>query len=90
MTENDPRPDPRLHGAIVVNLKRGPACRRPLDPATRQRWVSQGVVFYLCGECRERAQSDHVFVDRIFHALADWLEMDAVLAKYRSDHADVL
>jgi hypothetical protein len=89
VSENDPRPDPRLHGAIVVNLKRCPGCRRPLD-ADRQEWASEGVRFPICAKCRSQARSDAAAADRVFHGVANFLEMDAALAEYRSDHADVL
>ena len=90
VNENNPRPDPRRYGATVLDLQRCPGCRRPLDPDNAQEWVSAGVAFCLCRECRGRAKSDLAVVDRIFHVVSDWVEMDAVLAEYRRDHADVL
>lgn len=87
---NDPRPDPPRLPVVIRGLQRCPGCRRSLDPATRQRWVSEGVVFFVCTECRLRAKSNAVFMDRMFHGVANWVEMNALLAKYRKGHADVL
>jgi len=90
VSENDPRLDPRRHGATVLDLQRCPGCRRLLDAATTQQWVSAGVSFPICAVCRSQARSDPAFVDRLFHVVADWVEMDKTLTAFRRDHADVL
>ncbi|MFH1108728.1 MAG: hypothetical protein V1790_05990 [Planctomycetota bacterium] len=90
MNENDPRLDLRRNGVAVIGLRRCPGCRRRFDPATKQRWVSEGVIFPICANCRLQARSDLAVADRVFHGVADFLEMDAALAEYRRDHADVL
>ena len=68
-----------------------PECRPqpwPIGPSLDPTKSSE--VVYVCGSCWEQSVNDPDFVDYLRRVVKEWLAMNATLAAYRSDHANVL
>lgn len=77
----------------VLPMERCPICRCRIEAACYpQAWpLEPGAVVRVCGRCWEQAVNDTAAAsDRIIAVVEKWRAIDAALAAYRSEHADVL